>query len=196
MLRDFGSTAVKGAGTRIIPLASLAPTYSAVLLGFLPEARMSEGSKLVFISLRLGIDTSTLDSDQTRALMQLLSGSTVMLRGNVNAAAADVDDPPVTAAPRKLTEAEERKARLRDRVKNLLEAYRARLGEPPTELGPAIGNWLTDGKYTEQMIRDGMTEVVAMGVSGRFQRYQELKTWLQDEYRRRRDEPGEEGVEE
>lgn len=107
------------------------------------------------------------------------------LGGRVSITAASAP-PPAESAPAESAE-EGRKRLLRERVRNLVEAYRDKLGEPVEQVHPAMGAWLP--VFGEDVLRLAITETARANVVGRQQRYDYLKELLriEREERRRRD---------
>ncbi len=94
---------------------------------------------------------------------------------------AKIKVPPISPRWRRFegTEEDARRRRLKERVRNLTEAYREKLGEPSDQLVPALGAWLVD--FSEDVIRQGITATAVAGIPGTQARYDYLKAWLRSE---------------
>jgi len=65
---------------------------------------------------------------------------------------------------------------LGERIRNMSEAYREKLGEPPPDLKGALGMWLTE--FGEDALREGIVQTVRAGIEGQWQRYEWFRRWL------------------
>jgi len=102
---------------------------------------------------------------------------------------------PTEGAKQLSPEEEERKEQMRARVAQLTEAYRAKLGEPPSNLVPALGTWLVE--FGESAVRECIIATAAAIEARKLdtidERYQFLRALLQQRRTDAKRKPAEKG---
>ncbi len=174
-MQQRGSPRISAAVSRDThPLVSLPPVSSAFHLKVVWYG--PTGARPMFEPKRFKVSaTIQIDGELTAEELREIFLPAERLGGRV-AISAHTPERVQPEEPQEETDEEAYKRHLSERAREITQAYRDKLGEPPEQLLPALGMWIPE--FSEPILRRAITETAMAAIKGQQAQYEYLRDWL------------------